>query len=41
MYEHIKDMASSLIEAGLATDQEQIKLVLSSQVELNLKRSSV
>ena len=29
MYEHIKDMASSLIEAGLATDQEQIKLVLS------------
>ncbi len=29
MYEHIKDMASSLIEAGLATDQEQIELVLS------------
>ena len=29
MYEHIKGMAASLIEAGLATDGEQIELVLS------------
>ena len=30
MYEHhIKNMASSLVEVGLATDQEQVELVLS------------
>jgi len=31
MYEHhIKDMAASLVEAGLATDGEQVKLVLAA-----------
>lgn len=30
MYEHhIKDMASSLVEAGLATDGQQVELILS------------
>ena len=29
MYDYIKDMASSLVEAGLATDQKQVELVLS------------
>ncbi|PSB31377.1 hypothetical protein [Chlorogloea sp. CCALA 695] len=30
MYDHhIKDMATSLVEAGLATDREQVELVLS------------
>ena len=30
MYEHIKEMASSLVEAGLATDGEQVELVLAA-----------
>ncbi len=31
MYEHhIKDMAASLVEAGLATDGEQVELVLAA-----------
>ena len=30
MYEHIKGMAASLVEAGLATDGEQVKLVLAA-----------
>ena len=31
MYEHhIKDMATSLVEAGLATDGEQVQLVLAA-----------
>ena len=30
MYDHIKDMATSLVEAGLATDEEQVKLVLAA-----------
>lgn len=29
MYEHIKDMTTSLVEAGLATDHQQVELVLS------------
>ena len=29
MYEHIKCMAASLVEAGLATDGQQVELVLS------------
>lgn len=30
MYEHIKGMAASLVEAGLATDGEQVQLVLAA-----------
>ena len=30
MYEHIKDMATSLVEAGLATDHQQVELVLAA-----------
>ena len=30
MYEHIKDMAASLVEAGLATDHQQVELVLAA-----------
>jgi hypothetical protein len=31
MYEHhIKDMAASLVEAGLATDHQQVQLVLAA-----------
>ncbi|WP_009631577.1 hypothetical protein [Synechocystis sp. PCC 7509] len=30
MYEHIQDMATSLVEAGLATDGEQVELVLAA-----------
>ena len=35
MYEHhIKNMASSLVEVGLATDQEQVELVLSGATSI-------
>ncbi len=30
MYDHIKEMASSLVEAGLAVDCQQVELVLSA-----------
>ena len=30
MYEHIKDMAASLVEAGLAIDCQQVELVLAA-----------
>ena len=30
MYDHIEGMASSLVEAGLATDHQQVELVLAA-----------